>query len=173
MHSKLTRCCVTRPSPPFVHSESEPCANAMCKFSKILPVALGAFILFALPTLTPAQSPFDALSFGTGIDVVGYSFATGWTFVPTADLRVIAVGCFPPVPPSSIEILFWGGTNQVIATYEIPINGQVVDVLYQSVDGLTTCQTATTASSRKCRLNSGSSMLNQRPIGTSLVILPL
>lgn len=100
--------------------------------------ALLSALLIALPKLTLAQSTFDALAFGPGIPNVGYiNPSTGWAFVPTTDLRVVAVGCLP-MQGSSVEIAFWQGTNQIIANYPIALQGgQTGDVVYQSVDGIT------------------------------------
>jgi hypothetical protein len=82
-----------------------------------------------------AQTAFNALTFGGGTADVGYfAPSPGWTFVPTVDLRVVAVG---PVG-DGIEIDFWDSTNQVIATYlSSQQNYQSNGVSYQLVDGLT------------------------------------
>ena len=86
-----------------------------------------------------SQATLNALTFGPGINDVGYlGLATGWTFVPTTDLRVLAVGGGLPTQGSSLEVAFWDGTNQIIASYSIlvqPPGGN--GVLYQPVAGLT------------------------------------
>jgi hypothetical protein len=84
-----------------------------------------------------SQSTIDALTFGPGIHDVGYlGAATGWTFVPTTDLRVVAVGSLPM--QSSLEVSFWSGTNQILATFSIPVQpSDGNDLVYQPVDGPT------------------------------------
>src|SRR5256885_4224434 len=85
-----------------------------------------------------AQHKFDALVFGSGLQTVGYfPGSVGWTFVPSVDLRVVAVGCDFMVG-SFVEFNFWEGTNQIIANYQIPLqNTGTCCVVYQPVDGLT------------------------------------
>jgi hypothetical protein len=54
-------------------------------------------------------------------------------------MRVVAVGCFPTPPPSSVGIFFWEGTNRIIATYQVlisPHEGLLNGIAYQPVDGL-------------------------------------
>lgn len=119
---------------PCQTSSGEQPMNATCCRRTLL---LSLLVLF-IPKATQAQTTYDALRFGPGIDSVGYSEAAGWTFVPVADLHVVTVGCFPTAPPSSIGICFWEGTNRIIALYQISINQEASgDVSYQPVDGLT------------------------------------
>lgn len=96
----------------------------------IVAIVLGGFL-----EQTSAQTACEALTFGLGESTIGYSgYAPGWTFVPTADLRVVAVA------PSAdgLEIDFWDSTNQVIAGYESTQQSfQTNGVSYQSVYGLT------------------------------------
>ena len=108
----------------------------MRKAFRILFFTLAA--LAAVPTLTLAQPELDALTFGVGINGVGYfTPMTGWTFVPTTDLRVVSVGYSSVVDGSGLRINFWEGTNHIIATYPIVQGFQTNAVLYQSVDGVT------------------------------------
>jgi hypothetical protein len=107
--------------------------NARC-----CPLFLLCLFVILEPKLARTQTTYDALTFGSGVDAVGYSETSGWTFVPTAEMRVVAVGCFPTAPPSSVGVCFWEGTNRIIASYQISINQQMQgDVFYQAVDGLT------------------------------------
>jgi hypothetical protein len=101
------------------------------RFGTIL-VLLSGFL-----TQTQAQLKLDALTFGPGLETVGYfADSVGWTFVPSEDLRVVAVGCDFMIG-SFVEIDFWDGTNQIIANYQIPLtNEEASNVVYQAVDGL-------------------------------------
>lgn len=96
----------------------------------IVVIVLGGFL-----EENSAQTVFDALTFGSGTADVGYFVPSpGWTFVPTVDLRVVAVG---PVG-DGIEIDFWDSTNQVLASFvSSQQNYQTNGVSYQLVDGPT------------------------------------
>jgi hypothetical protein len=95
-------------------------------------------ILGGLLQEVQAQLKFDALSFSSGLGTVGYFPASvGWTFVPSVDLRVVAVGV-DFMDGSFVAISFWDGTNQIIANYQVPLqNTGSCCVVYHSVDGLT------------------------------------
>jgi len=82
---------------------------------------LPLFLFAAVCRLTAAQLTFDVFAFGLGLDIPGASqFATGWTFVPTADLKVTTISPGPTVDTNVVyEFSIWEGTNQVIASYSI------------------------------------------------------
>src|SRR3974390_2487162 len=102
------------------------------RFGTIL-MLLGGFL-----TEVRAQVELDALTFGSGIETVGYfPTSVGWTFVPSVDMRVVAVGC-DFMDGSFVAINFWDGTNQIIANYQVPLqNTGTCCVVYQPVEGLT------------------------------------
>jgi hypothetical protein len=69
--------------------------------------------------------------------LVGYanSLNPGWTFVPTDDLRVVAVG-YPTLDwGRSYDIYFWAGTDSIITTNPIAIGSNTTETSFQPVDG--------------------------------------
>ena len=68
--------------------------------------------LLVFPGSSAAQSTFQALRFDPLGAIESYAQSdAGWSFVPTSDLLVTAIYASAP------QVLFWRGTNQVIATY--------------------------------------------------------
>jgi len=82
---------------------------------------VSGLILAAFCRIAGAQTKLDVFAFGLGIDAVGtFSFGTGWTFVPQADLRVRTISPGPTAFPSTTyEFSFWDATNQIIASYSV------------------------------------------------------
>jgi hypothetical protein len=119
-----------RPTSP--HSKH---MNASKRFGFLAAVVTLAGFLRPFSQELHSQPTFDALTFGPGINVVGVcSPPPGWTFVPTTDLRVVAVGCLPE-SLREVEVRFWAGTNQVIGSYlieAVPEQGYIV--AYQPAD---------------------------------------
>lgn len=119
-----------RPAPP--HSKN---MNASKRFGFLAAVVTLAGFLRPFCQELRSQPTFDALTFGPGMNVVSVcSPPPGWTFVPTTDLRVVAVGCLPESLPE-VEVRFWAGTNQVIGSYlieAVPEHGYIV--AYQPAD---------------------------------------
>lgn len=90
-------------------------------------------VVVLFPKPSAAQSTFDAVTFAP-YGPTGFAFnCIGWSFVPTADLLVTAVNSTDPL------VMFWQGTNQVLATYDYtgPYQGAIGPTTnYQSIPPL-------------------------------------
>ena len=90
-------------------------------------------VSFFTISLGRTQGTLDAVTIGSGFQPAGYvNGGVGWTFVPTVDIGVTAVGHSEAGP---YETRFWAGTNVPIASYTT-VNDSPYDFQFHSISPL-------------------------------------